>query len=216
MTKPPWLSALVCAAIMAPSAGLAQDQPPAPATTMAELTFPADFMASRAHDPRLYVLLGSGFLRPFTVDKDDHVAQHWRQAHPAAVVTPISRMISTNTRTHVPMEMVYVWIEDGADSLNVALVRAGTFRGGTMADMVDNQRGLDQMLQNDPSMADAWAQIRKERAASPLDRTERLISDSDYHARMVRIDEAERYARANKLGIWSDAMKEEREAEGIQ
>ena len=38
----------------------------------------------------------------------------------------------------------------------------------------------------------------------------------NYKARIARINEAEHFARTRKLGIWSDAMKEEREADGIE
>ncbi len=81
--------------------------------------------------------------------------------------------------------------------------------------MVDNARGLDRLLQNDPTLANLKAQIEKERAAAPEDRAERLISEDDYKARMLRVEEAESKARSEKLGIWSDAMKDEREADGL-
>jgi len=32
----------------------------------------------------------------------------------------------------------------------------------------------------------------------------------------MRVEDAERRARAEKLGIWSDVMKEEREADGVR
>ena len=124
-------------------------------------------------------------------------------------------MISTNTISHKQMEIVYFWLEDGADSLNVDLVRSGTFAGGTMYDMVDNEKGLDELLKS-PKMADARSEIEKEKKAAPQDRTDRLISDGDYQARIRRIDDAEREAKTKKLGIWSDAMKNDREAEGIR
>lgn len=173
-------------------------------------------MASKPNDAGLYVLLGSGFLRPTTFGNPEVFVSEWLKRHPKAVVTPISRLVSTNTRTHQIMEIVYVWIEEGGDSLNVDLIRAGVFAGGTMYDMVDNQNGLDQLLKSDPKLADTRTEIERERAAAPQDRSERLISDQDYKRRITRIEEAEKAGRAKKVGIWSDAMKEEREAEGVQ
>jgi len=194
-------------------------EPPAPPNSGASagsLHFENDIMASRAHDSRVYVLMGSGFLRAWVLDETKAFVASWLRAHPNAVETDISRMIMTNTISHEQSEIVYIWIEDGTASLNVDLVRRGDVLGGTMADMVDNQRGLDDMLANDPSLADTKMEIEKERAAAPQDRTDRLISDDDYKARMTQVVAAEAYARANKLGIWSDVMKSDREAEGVE
>ena len=173
-------------------------------------------MASKANDQRLYVLLGSGFLRATSFGDPKVFVSDWLRIHPKAIVTPISRLLSTNTRTHQVMELVYVWIEDGNDCLNVDLIRAGVFAGGTMYDMVDNEKRLDQLLKSDPKLADARARIEKERAAAPQDHSERLIPDDDYQKRITRINEAEQVARIKKGGIWSDAMKQEREAGGIR
>jgi hypothetical protein len=178
--------------------------------------FENDIMASKPNDQGVYVLLGSGFLRPTTSGDPKAFISGWLQKHPEAIATPISRSLSTNTITHQVMEFVYLWLDDGADSLNVDLVRAGMFAGGTMYDMVDNEKGLERLLESDPKLADARAQIAKEKAAAPQDRNERLISDEDYKARIKRINDAEKFAREKKLGIWSDAMKEEREADGLQ
>lgn len=182
----------------------------------ASLNFKNDIMATRSDDGPLYVILGSGFLRPVTFGVPKIFIVQWMKSHPNAVFTPISRMISTNTKTHVPMEIIYIWIEDGAQSLNVDLVRNGIFDGGNMFDMVDNQQALDRMLKNDPKLADTRAEIEKERAAAPQDRTDRLVSEGDYRSRIARIADAGKYARAHGLGIWSHAMKEEREAEGVR
>jgi hypothetical protein len=181
-----------------------------------DLHFLNGIMATKSNDQRLYVLLGSGLLRPFSFGDPKTLVSKWLTANPNAVVTSISRMITTNTITHKQQEIVYIWIEDGERSLNVDLVRAGIFAGGTMSDMVDNQKGLDELLKTDPKLADARAQIEKERAAAPQDRTDRLVPEGDYKARMLRIEDAESDARAKKLGIWSETMKDEREAEGVQ
>ena len=173
-------------------------------------------MASKANDPRLYVLLGSGFLRPISFGDPRAFVSNWLRAHPGAVVTPISRMLMTSTNDHRQNEIVYIWIDDGASSLNVDLVRGGIFAGDTMFDMVDNERGLDRLLKSDPALADAQAEIARERAAAPGDRTDRLVPENDYKARLGRIRAADRYARARKLGIWSEAMREEREADGVR
>jgi hypothetical protein len=82
-----------------------------------------------------------------------------------------------------------------------------------MRDMVDTRKGVDELLK-DPKMASAKAEADKERAEAPQDRVERLITEDDYIVRMRRIDEAEALARKEKLGVWSDAKEEERQAQG--
>lgn len=172
-------------------------------------------LATQPGDKRAYVLLGSGFIRALSFGDPGKVIADWLAMHPKANFTIISKLTFTNTKTRERSEIAYIWVEDGASSLNVDLVRHGIFAGRTMYDMVDNARGLDHLLQNDPKLAEAREQIEKERAAAPEDRAERLVSEDDYKVRMLRVEEAESKARAEKLGIWSDEMKAEREAEGL-
>jgi hypothetical protein len=108
---------------------------------------------------------------------------------------------------------MYIWVEDGEMSLNVDLVRAGIFPGAVMADMVDNYNGLTEQLKR-PELAFAKTQIEKERAEAPQDRPQRLISEDVYQLFAHRIELAEMQARVKKVGIWSDAMQEERESDG--
>jgi len=174
-----------------------------------------EIFASRTGDARTYILLGGGWLR--TVQSGDPAAfvSTWLAAHPAAFIKPISRQFWTNTKTKRTDEMVYIWVEDGTMSLNVDLVRAGIYPGRVMADMVDQNNGLNELLKN-PKLADAKAIIEKERAEAPQDRSERLVSDDEYKLLIRRVEVAENQARSDKVGIWSDAMKEERESEGYQ
>ncbi len=172
-------------------------------------------LATRTGDPRSYVLLGSDFFRALSFGDPGVFVSRWLNEHPHATYTVISTIRSTNTKTHKKFEITYIWVSDDAFALNVDLVRQGVFAGATMYDMVDNARGLDRLLQSDPKLADAKTQIAKERAAEPDDRTERLIPEDDYRARLVRIQQAEYKARAEKLGIWSDNMRAEREAEDL-
>jgi hypothetical protein len=68
----------------------------------------------------------------------------------------------------------------------------------------------------DPRLASTKKEIEKERAENLQDEPVRIVTDAEYNARLQRIDAAEAAARTEKLGIWSDAMKEERESEGYQ
>jgi len=49
-----------------------------------------------------------------------------------------------------------------------------------MADMVDNDKGLTELLKN-PKLADARAIVEKERAENPQIRPERLESEDEYN-----------------------------------
>lgn len=178
-----------------------------------ELTF-QDMFATRQNDTRAYVLIGSGWFRGFRFGNPGQFVSDWLAKHPAATIRPISQVFFTNTRTKKTDEMVYIWIEDGQLSLNVDLVRAGFYPGGAMADMVDSRARMDELL-NDPKLAAAKAQVEKERVEAPQDRAERLVSENDYKGRLTRIKAAEAEARREKLGVWSDSMKADREAEGF-
>ncbi|MBS0377976.1 MAG: hypothetical protein JSS29_05765 [Proteobacteria bacterium] len=178
-----------------------------------ELVFD-EFFATRKGDARQYFLLGGGWLLTIQSGNPGRFISDWLEAHPAATATPVSRMFVTNTKSKVTSEMVYIWVDDGNQSLNVDLVRAGVFPAGVMYDMVDNQKGLEELLK-DPRLAAAKAQIEKERAEAPQDRSERLMTDNAYLERINRVNAAEELARKEKVGIWSDAMKEEREADGL-
>jgi hypothetical protein len=182
-----------------------------------ELKFDARMarFASKAGNPGTYVLLGSGYLRTLSTPNENEFINHWLEVHPHAMATPISTCSGARAGTP-PKRIVYVWIEDGAESLNVALIEEGIFVGGVMVDMVESQHRLLEEMR-DPKLAGTREQLEKEIAAQPeSDRVKRLISDADYAERRKRIEAAEAKARNGKKGIWSDAMKAERQAEEIE
>lgn len=172
-----------------------------------------EIFATRKDDVREYILLGGGWLRPTQFGNPGQFISNWLAAHPSATVSLVSRMGMTNTVSKRREEMVYIWVEDGEMSLNVDLIRAGIFPGSVMADMVDYYNGVTEVMKK-PELAFAREQFEKGRAEAPQDRPERLISKDQYQEFAHRIGVAENRARAEKLGIWSDAMKEERESEG--
>jgi hypothetical protein len=174
-----------------------------------------EVFASRAGDARTYILLGGGCLRTIQSGNPDAFVSTWLAAHPAALIKPISRQFWTNTKTKRTNEWVYIWVENGTMSLNVDMVRAGIYPGGVMADMVDQYSGLNELLKN-PKLADAKAMIERARADAPQDRSERLVSEDEYRRLIRRVEVAENQARSDKVGIWSDAMKAERESEGYR
>jgi hypothetical protein len=166
-------------------------------------------------DSAIYMYIGSSWMRPFTNGLHENFVTQWLETHPSAKATLISdQKIGSNSR-RPSSQLVYVWIEDDQDCLNVALIRNGIFPGGVMIDSVEAEQQLIKMLL-DPKLASARVQVEKELAARPKeDRPKRLVSDSEYKVRLMQIEKAESEARAKKLGIWSDDFKSEREALGV-
>jgi hypothetical protein len=177
-----------------------------------EFTF-QEIFATRKDDAREYILLGSGWLRAIQFGNPSDFISSWLAAHPSATVRQVSRMGMTNTVSKRTEELVYIWVEDGEMSLNVDLVRAGIFPSGVMADMVDNYNGLTELFKK-PELAFAREQFEKGPAEAPQDQPQRLISEDEYKQFADRVVAAENQAREEKAGIWSDAMKDERESEG--
>ncbi len=159
--------------------------------------------ATRSGDPAEYCLLGAKaclFRLPHNPWTEDSLIDSWRTAHPNAQVVPISEEGTTLVRHGRPVRQVYVWIEDGPDSLNVALIREGRYAATAMIDMVEvAQRTLDQVD------ADTRRQLERERAQVPAeDQPHRLITDSDYAAKMQLVTQAEQDAKRDQKGLWSD------------
>jgi hypothetical protein len=181
-----------------------------------ELTFNNEVFATRPNDALIYVVIGGGWLRGIRSEDPVRFISAWLAKHPTATVKPISRMVFPRGKDK-DEQFEYVWVEDGKASLNVDLVRAGIYPAPAMADMVDFRKQLDEILKQ-PTMLAEIAQLEKQHPEAPpalsLPKPERLISDKDYKQRMQRAEAAADKARKEKLGVWSDSMKEEREALG--
>jgi endonuclease YncB( thermonuclease family) len=164
--------------------------------------------AHRRGDPDIYCLLGGdacvslGLPLLLGFGKDVAFVSRWLAEHPHAIVTPMSVESRKVFTARPPVHSTYVWVEDGQDSLNVGLVRAGIFRAQAMIDMVDARRNFMKMF-DDPRLAAGRAEVVKEQAEEQP--PERLISDSDYSKRMQRLAAAEQQAEESKSGLWSDS-----------
>jgi hypothetical protein len=179
-----------------------------------EIKFDKIFGAKSA-DTATYMYLGSGWLRPLTTGTSESFVSKWLESHPFAKATLISDMKFGSNSRRASSQLLYVWIEDDQDCLNIALIRNGIFPGGVMIDSVEAEQQLTKLLL-DPKLASAREQVEKERAVRPKeDSPKRFVSDLDYKARLMLIEKAENEARDKKLGIWSDDFKSEREALGV-
>jgi hypothetical protein len=169
--------------------------------------------ASNPGDTTVYCLLGG---RTCLVPKDagtaDHFIAQWLRSRPGASVTPVSsatQIMPTSTKpgSRAKLREVYVWITDGDDVLNVALVREGYYAGKSMIDMVESERRQNEREKKiagenrSPGFADMMAKWRE--SIPKEDRPRRLVSDSEYEDRMTEITSAEHTAQLAKRGIWS-------------
>ena len=96
--------------------------------------------------------------------------------------------------------MVYVWLSDGDDVLNVHLIRHGAFPGGVMQDHVaaaQRMKQADALLDDEP--------LEEEEP-----RVQRFVTDAEYEAFIARIIAAEELAFSEKLGVYSESASQGR------
>src|SRR5690606_20463855 len=77
----------------------------------------------------MYSLLGTGFFRTPRANNTDSLISNWIGQHPSAIVIPV--YTSGPTMTDSPeSKMIYSWIVDKSDTLNIILIRHGCVPGG--------------------------------------------------------------------------------------
>jgi hypothetical protein len=183
-----------------------------PALASAQQSFPASDLhvdgiyATRAGNPTLYCLLGGNaciFRMPPDAWNKDPFIGNWLTAHPRATAQAISSRNLAFLNGKDTNRGVYLWIQDGDDSLNVALVREGRYPAGNMQDQLEADRQQAELLK-DPRLADASALLEQERAKIPEDqRPHRLVTDIVYSQKMREIYLAEAEAQRQQKGFWS-------------
>jgi hypothetical protein len=160
--------------------------------------------AHRLGDGDVYCLIGGDFclttLGPIVHEDQVGFISDWLAQHPGAIATPISNESFKVMRDQPPLHGTYIWIEDGKESLNLALVRNGFYSAHSLADMVEARQQLEDSMKA-PSLADARAIMAKERAEEAAPR--RLITDQDYKSKMLQANTAEQDAARAQVGIWS-------------
>ena len=165
-----------------------------------ELTLTGIYGTS-AHDDSVYCLVGAGAcLVPRDKGLADVFIANWLTGHPNATVIPISIEAKVLPLRAPSRREIFVWLEDGPDSLSLSLVREGFFSAQAMTDMV----AADQRMR---------AEMEKRRLQVPEEnRPRRLISDSDYAEKMKQALVAEQDAKQHKKGIWADAATQPMDA----
>lgn len=126
----------------------------------------------------------------------------WLKDHPNALARPISEL--RVTLRGVTSTVVYIWIEDGKESLNLALIAQGIFLGRVMAETLETVQAMKECL--DPhGPAATPEQIERLLAETlPEERPKLLVTDADFAERIKKVVAAEKEARQQKRGIWSD------------
>lgn len=175
---------------------------------LTELKF-KKFFAQRADDNKTtYCLLGNGFFRTISSNEEDSMISEWLHNHPKAKAIPVS-IIGEDSK----MPMIYIWVIDGEENLNLSLVRKGVFPGSVMLDAVH----FDRLSRGTPDRANieaGAAYARKLNPKLPVPKEippRRLIPDSSYEVFLKQLGVAQDVARKQKSGIWSDKFKGLRE-----
>ena len=135
----------------------------------------------------LYCLLGLGFFQTPRSEDADSLINLWITKHPNAIIIPISSfgLIDVNDSDG---RMIYCWVVDEKENLNIYLVENGCFPGGTM------QR------------PDTWEEMEEwEKELLTEEEKPNIevhINDETYEQFIEKIKVVEEHAKENKLGIW--------------
>ena len=172
---------ILAASLCLSAAASAQDAFPA-----SELSFESIFATRGDDESTIYSLLGAGFFRAPRSGQEDSLVVAWLADHPDATVTPVSTMgpmMQDGTG-----DMIYVWISDGPDTLNVHLIRRGAFPGGVMEDHLAVARHMEEI------------EVPFEDEAS----IRRFVPDAEYEDFIARVIAAEELAASEELGLWAE------------
>lgn len=138
----------------------------------------------------VYCLLGRGFFRAERSDNVDSLITSWMKGHPDAHIFPVT--VTGPTMVDQPdSRMIYCWVVDREDHLNVFLIRNGGYPGGTM----ERPETWDELPQWEK---DLYPEEEKGIGAIVL------VDSSAYASFIEHIKEAERTAASEKLGVWKD------------
>jgi len=137
-----------------------------------------------------YCLLGSGFFRTPRSSNSDSLISDWIQAHPNAVVVPVSSYGPTVVKDK-DSKMIYCWLIDNEDTLNNYLIKNGCFPSGTMM----RPKIWDEM--------ETWEKELYEGTGEKPD-VKVHVDQATYDKFIEQIKSAEIYAKEEKLGIWID------------
>lgn len=163
------------------------------------------FFGQRTGDATMYCLLGNGYFRTISSGEEDALISEWLAMHPNAKAVPVS-LIGDGSK----FSIAYIWAVDGAENLNLSLVKRGAFPGSVMLDAVHFE-ALSRGSRDRVSIEAGAAYAKKLNPGQPEQKEippRRLIQDVTYEAFLKDLGAAERTAQTQKSGIWADKFKE--------
>lgn len=165
-----------------------------------ELQFHSIF-GQRAGEQTVYCLLGNGFFMAPRSNDVKSLVDGWLKAHPDAQAIPVS-IIGEGSKK----PMIYVWLTDKDESLNLHLIKTGAFPADVMLDAVhfsDLSRGSPQQ-QSIQAGIDAYRKANPTAAPPQKEGApRRLQPDAAYASFLKQLADADRFARSQHLGVWA-------------
>lgn len=165
-----------------------------------ELAF-RDIFAHRTGEQTVYCLLGNGFFMAPRSSDVKSLVNAWLTSHPEAQAIPVSIIGEGSKRP-----MIYIWLIDKGESLNLHLVKSGAFPADVMLDAVhfsDMSKGSAQQKSIQAGI-DAY---RRANPTAPPPQKEgaprRLQPDAAYASFLKQLADADRFARSQHLGVWA-------------
>lgn len=137
----------------------------------------------------VYCLLGTGFFRAPRAENTDSLISAWANQHPNAFVIPVYTSGPTMTDSK-ESKMIYSWVVDKSDTLNIILVKHGCIPGGTL----QRPETWDEM---DKEKRKLWHDNKKPKEAVHVD-------SNVYKDFLEKVAKAETEARKKRLGIWKE------------
>lgn len=137
----------------------------------------------------VYCLLGTGFFRAARAENTDSLISAWTNQHPDAFIIPVYTSGPTRTDSK-ESKMIYSWMVDKSDTLNITLVRHGCIPGGTM----QRPETWDEM---DKEKRKLWHDNKKPNETVHVD-------SKVYKDFLDKVAKAETEARNKKVGIWTE------------
>ena len=113
----------------------------------------------------------------------------WLDKHPDAVYKPVSYAKSSNKGSE-NSEMLYGWVIDGKENMNLFLVEQGGCKSNVMLKMIV----YDEMPEDEKKKY-SWLTEKDMRT---------LIPDQEYQKFLKKLYRAERKAQKKKLGLWAE------------
>lgn len=160
-----------------------------------------DIFAQRAGEQTMYCLLGNGFFMAPRSSDVKSLVNNWLTLHPEAQAIPVSIIGEGSTRP-----MIYIWLIDKGESLNLHLIKNGAFPADVMLDAVH----FSDMSRDSPQQKSIQAGIDAYSRANPTappppkeGPPRRLQPDAAYASFLKQLADADRFARSQHLGVWA-------------